>query len=278
MNVLCFVGGLGNQMFQYAFYLSIKKRAKGLWGYDVSGSRYHHNGFELDKIFGLCKPMWLHNRLLQCVHRLGRIKVTITEQSGIYFKEVTPIVNSIGKYVEYKGFWQSEKYFLDVEEDVRKAFHFDIYKLSEASKLVLKKITKDSKNHVSIHVRRGDYMNDPERQVCSLDYYNRAIAYIKDHVSAPIFVIFSDDINWCKTQFGEAGDTLLYVDWNTSADSWQDMCLMSKCHHHIIANSSFSWWGAWLNDNKNKIVICPKYWNVGFPLDTDTIPMKWVRL
>lgn len=274
MNVLCFDGGLGNQMFQYAFYLSIKKRAKGIWLYDISGAKYHHNGFELDKIFGVCEPVWMHNCIIKNINRLISVKCLTKEKSGIYFNEVTPI-NSIGKYVEYKGFWQSEKYFLDVEKDVRNTFRFDLSKLNDTSKLVIKKITKDSRKYVSLHVRRGDYMNDPERQVCSLEYYKHAMAYIKAHVLTPVFIIFSDDIKWCRTQFG---DDCEYVNWNTGVDSWQDMCLMSACAHHIIANSSFSWWGAWLNDNKNKIVICPKYWNVGFPLDTDRMPNDWVRL
>lgn len=277
MNILKFNGGLGNQMFQYAFYLSQKEKQSGLWLFDVSDSRYHHQGFELDRLFGWCKHKRLHRKILGLIKMLGLKSEIYKEQDGVHYHSL-PKVSRRGSIVEYIGFWQSEKYFEEVKNEVRRAFQFDSAMLNAKSSALIEQIENCDVNYVSVHIRRGDYLLDSERQVCTLDYYSRAMEYMKEQVEKPSFVIFSDDIKWCKEQFGEANERMQYVDWNYGADSWQDMCLMSKCSHHIIANSSFSWWGAWLNDKQDKIVICPKRWNVDFPLDTDTIPQDGVRL
>lgn len=276
MNVLIFEGGLGNQMFQYAFYLGVKKKYGGVWLFDDTKSKNHHNGFELDKIFGLCRPKWFYHYAIRSLRKLGLRKSVIKEQTDIYYNKIQPIKKTLG-YVAYEGFWQSEKYFLDVEKEVKKAFLFDPSKYNYASKILSEKIAAREHNYISLHVRRGDYMYELQRHVCDIGYYNRAIDYMREHIINPYFIIFSDDIQWCRSQFKDSNE-ILYVDWNQNTDSWQDMSLMSKCSHHIIANSSFSWWGAWLGENNDKIVICPKHWNVDYPLDTDRIPQKWVRL
>lgn len=277
MNILKFNGGLGNQMFQYAFYLSQKEKQVGLWLLDVSDSLYHHQGFELDRIFGLCKHKQLHRKTLGLLKKLGFKIETFEDRNDAYYHPV-PKVSHRGRIVVYEGFWQSEKYFEGVKDQVRKAFRFDSKMLNAMSSSMVEQIENRDMSYVSVHIRRGDYLLEPERQVCTLEYYRRAMEYMKEHVQKPCFVIFSDDVKWCKEQFGEVNERMQYVDWNHRADSWQDMCLMSKCSHHIIANSSFSWWGAWLNDKQDKMVICPKHWNVDYPIDTDKIPQNWVRM
>ena len=277
MKVLYFNGGLGNQMFQYAFYLGEKKKHDGIWVFDRYGSRGHHQGFELERVFGLCKFKKLHNSILRLLMRKRFEQVFINETDGAYFQEL-PRVTGLRKVYIYRGFWQSEKYFLNVESNVRRAFQFDKSKLNEQSAKLSAQIARGNNNYISVHIRRGDYMDDPDRQVCTLEYYKNAMSYLKKRVNKPCFIVFSDDISWCKEQFGSANDLMLYVDWNNKLDSWQDMYLMSKCKHHIIANSSFSWWGAWLDDNESKIVICPQRWNVDYPEDTDKVPVNWIRM
>ena len=137
-------------------------------------------------------------------------------------------------------------------------------------------------NSVSIHVRRGDYLTNPvtfqTHGLCDIDYYKKAIDEILDLVDKPHFFIFSDDQSWAKSNiiFGAPTD---YVMHNNSLKNYEDLRLMSYCRHHIIANSSFSWWGAWLGNNPEKIVIAPKKWFNDPKIDTtDLIPDTWLRL
>jgi len=134
---------------------------------------------------------------------------------------------------------------------------------------------------VSLHVRRGDYANNPKTTathgLCSLDYYRAAIRHVSDRIEQPYFFIFSDDIGWVKDNL-KMDFPCQYVDHNQGAESYNDMRLMSMCKHHIIANSSFSWWGAWLNPNVEKTVIAPKLWFANATNTQDLIPQSWVKL
>ena len=134
-------------------------------------------------------------------------------------------------------------------------------------------------NSVSIHVRRGDYLNgyyfETLGKICDIDYYKRAIALINKEVNDPYFYIFSDDPGYVAENLKIENAT--YVDFNRGRDSWQDMYLMSQCKHNIIANSTFSWWGAWLNTNLNKIVIAPNRWFANMDNDEIVLP-EWIRL
>ena len=132
---------------------------------------------------------------------------------------------------------------------------------------------------VSLHIRRGDYLLPENRElfggICTLDYYRRAIDYILDKVKNPFFFIFSNDIVWVKENMNISNS--LFITWNSGKDSWQDMFLMSKCKHNIIANSTFSWWGAWLNKNPQKIVISPsRFFNVSN--NSDIVPDTWTSI
>jgi hypothetical protein len=176
------------------------------------------------------------------------------------------------------GYWQSEMYFKDFAETLRSDFHFkipmddtscDIAELMQAS------------NSVSLHVRRGDYLtHGPTAKVlnvCSLDYYRRAIAYIAERVDLPHFFLFSDDMEWVQANM-DIPFPKTHVVHNRGMYSYRDMQLMYLCKHQIIANSSFSWWGAWLNQNPGKLVIAPRDWFCNDMNDTDLIPEKWTRL
>ena len=128
----------------------------------------------------------------------------------------------------------------------------------------------------SLHVRRGDYLKDPDFcGICDLDYYKKAVETVLSKTKKQVtFLVFSNDINWCKENLADdfAGNEVIYVDWNTGKDSYKDMYLMSQCQANIIANSSFSWWGAYLNESPNKLVVSPlRYKNkdMGFKIPLD---------
>jgi hypothetical protein len=136
-------------------------------------------------------------------------------------------------------------------------------------------------NAVSLHVRRGDYVSNPRTMatngVCPLSYYDSAIRYICARVDAPHFFVFSDDMDWVRENLN-IDHPCRYVDHNCSTESFNDMRLMSMCRHHIIANSSFSWWGAWLNPREDKIVIAPKKWFANSNDTKDLLPFGWATL
>ena len=134
---------------------------------------------------------------------------------------------------------------------------------------------------VSIHVRRGDYVNHPLfGGICDKAYYQRAITYIQEKTDCDYYIIFSNDIKWCEENLSALlmGKNVVFVNWNKGKDSYQDMYLMSRCNYNIIANSSFSWWGAWLNNNPEKIVVAPKIWMKVLDNDFDIIPTSWIRI
>lgn len=170
-------------------------------------------------------------------------------------------VSTFGLLVYFKGFYQSERYFADVKDEVRKAFTFNPTKASERSQQMMQRIQNDPQA-VSIHIRRGDYLNpkhyDSIGCICQLPYYQRAIDEMKKQVGEPHFYVFSEDLEWVKDNLGL--ENAVYVDWNKGNDSWQDMMLMSSCKHHIICNSTFSWWAAWLNPSAEKTVVMPYQW------------------
>jgi hypothetical protein len=136
-------------------------------------------------------------------------------------------------------------------------------------------------NAVSIHIRRGDYVkNELYNGACTLDYYRKAIDAISMRINDARFYLFSDDEQWAQDFLKILSIQAVVIHWNKKADSYRDMYLMSQCKHHIIANSTFSWWGAWLNKNPQKTVIAPAIWFSDAPRDADKdiIPDKWIRI
>ena len=175
-----------------------------------------------------------------------------------------------------RGYWQSEKYFQTHAAAIRADFSFKS-PLTNENRLLAQKIGE--LNAVSLHVRRGDYVKNPVTAamhgVCSLNYYNAAVEHIQSHVANPVFFIFSDDMPWVKENLTVAAPTH-HVAHNDRA--YDDMHLMSLCKHHVIANSSFSWWGAWLNACPDKIVVAPKQW-FEYPREIEhLLPQAWVTL
>lgn len=177
------------------------------------------------------------------------------------------------------GYWQSEKYFLDIESIIRKEFSV-VSPLTLTSQDLAERI--QNCEAVSLHVRRGDYVSDPKTNsvhgVCGADYYSNAIDMICERIENPYFFIFSDDPDWACNNIKPNAPTT-YVRHDDHSKDYEDICLMSMCKHNIIANSSFSWWGAWLNENPEKIVIAPRKWFNSKDMDTrDLLPDKWHKL
>jgi hypothetical protein len=175
-----------------------------------------------------------------------------------------------------EGYWFNEGYFLPCANDIRQDLAFQPF-TDDRNKAVAHQIATTTA--ISLHVRRGDYLKYAAHGVCPPAYYERAIAYLAECVpDSPTYFVFSDDITWVRNNIPLPG-TPVYIDWNKGAKSIEDVHLMHLCQHQIIANSSFSWWGGWLNTNPKKIVICPKLWH-GDPVISSSrvVPPSWVQL
>ena len=263
-------GGLGNQMFQYAFYLSLLNKGRKVIP-DISlfrSDKKHlmHNGFELEKIFSLNPSVvfhssWFSQQLIKILLKF-KLEILITKDS-VHFGVQEKLLNSTIFHLH--GYWQSEKYFHDVADRVRTEF---IFKNIDQENLAIAKEMRSSQKYtsVSLHVRRGDYIKY-NMQLLGRDYYEKAIEYIKSQVERPMFYIFSDDMDVATDIVKKLNVAYTPITINSGADSYKDMYLMSQCAHNIIANSSFSWWGAWLNNNPQKIVVAP-LWGKDFICDS----------
>lgn len=287
MKIVNIIGGLGNQMFQYAFYLALKERYDESIKLDILDfDEYElHNGYELERIFSVSEQYCTKRERVDTYDGSGHIlkkiqrKLFLNKKLGIVERRLDEycykpfLFGSANCNLYYKGYWQSYKYFNSVEGIIREKFVFP--KMDGYDNLnIVSKIKGNTT--VSLHVRRGDYINHPTLGgVCDLAYYASAIQEIRDKVKNPLFVVFSNDITWCKNNLNLLNAE--YVDWNSGSNSFRDLQLMSLCEHNIIANSSFSWWGAWLNINSDKIVICPERWIANKNTD-DLIPESWIRL
>ena len=271
------IGGLGNQMFIYAFYLQMRKRFPGT-RIDLSDMRYYHahNGYELDRVFGISDREFCIAKPLKKVLEFLFFKVILERKQNLETMEAFTKSYAY-PFLYFKGFYQSERFFKDVEDEVRQAFAFDLNKANAESQTLARQI-QENPHAVSLHVRRGDYMEPKFYKrygtVCSQAYFQRAVEMMLAQVPQAHFYIFSDDVEWVQQNLRLPRATV--VSCNRGADSWQDMMLMSLCRHNIICNSTFSWWGAWLNANPEKRVIAPSRWlaDVDMPY---IIPETWIK-
>jgi len=278
LNVVSIAGGLGNQMFQYSFYLNLKCSLYPKECTEIFIATYElHNGFELDKVFDTKINIFKNLAVGICKKYLKGLVLKKGESSIGTFEEIK-FVNKM-PITYFSGYWQTEKYFLPIEDKIRLAFKFDLKKVNDRTNSLL--LEMKPQNAVSIHIRRGDYEYDLNAKevlggICDMEFYKKSIHYICEKNKDPFFYIFSDDCEWVMEHFSFLLNSSI-VDWNKKADSWQDMMLMSQCKHNIIANSSFSWWGAWLNSNPQKIVIAPSKWFNNFDA-LDIVPESWIRI
>jgi len=294
MNKICIYGGLGNQMFQYALYAAFRKRGiKARISFARYFYEYHHHGFELWKAFQL--PLQVRQRV--CSNAVTTLEPYYrNELCEWLFRAIIPRVETRG-YLRYRekeefeydplifqqkkslieGIWQVESYFRDLQDDLRREFRFRLPATDPYQQALVERIQATSS--VSLHVRRGDYFGleygKTHSVLSSLDYYRHAVDFIRGRVSNPQFFVFSDDIAWVKEHLPLGAVT--YVDHNIGDRSYLDMYLMSICKHNIIANSTFSWWGAWLNAAPDKTVTIPDVWIHGKKCP-GIYPEGWIRL
>jgi len=286
------IGGLGNQMFQYAAGRALSLRLGQPLRLDISGFDGYglHQGFELQRVFNCPAETateadvrsilgWQFSPAVRRV--LARPGMVAFRREGFvvepHFHYWTEI-NQVPRDCYLAGYWQSEQYFREAAPAIHADFTFKSLPANRNAELAEQ---IGQVNAVSLHVRRGDYVNNPKTNVvhgvCSLDYYRDAVQHVSSRVENPCFFIFSDDIPWVKEHL-KMDLPCQYVDHNCGAESYNDMRLMSLCRHHIIANSSFSWWGAWLNQNPGKIVVAPKKWFANDKNVNDLFPDGWVIL
>ena len=301
MIIIKLQGGLGNQMFQYALgrSLAIKHQTKLILDYSfykyqnkyqIAREGFTPREFELGifNIEGTCENE--HNFInYRKKKRLDKVKAMLglqykkayTETSFCFNQEVEKLKPPV--YLE--GFWQCERYFSSVSAEIRKNFTFK-FPMDHVSAKVVEEINNCSLS-VSLHVRRGDYVNSAKTKdfhgICDLSFYIRAKELLEERLKGREihYFVFSDDPAWVKENLSGYFSKITVVSHNTGKESWKDMYLMSLCKHNVIANSSFSWWGAWLNRNSDKLVIAPGKWFKNAPefYDTsDLIPADWVQI
>ncbi|MBS1543741.1 MAG: alpha-1,2-fucosyltransferase [Bacteroidetes bacterium] len=290
-------GGLGNQLFQYAAGKALAMHHRTALKLDLYTYQKHpYRKFELDKF-----KVDAIEASRKEVHRFTGVNPIIRylNKRENYFR--CPSVFAQPHYHFYEdffslpedlylsGYWQSEKYFNAIADVIRKEYT-PSQTLDSRNQELTAKMT--SENSVSIHVRRGDYSSQHYNNFfggLTTGYYEEAIRVIKQQVADPVFYFFSDDPAWCRKAF--PGIEASFMEHNKGDDSFKDLLLMSSCRHQIVANSTFSWWGAWLNQFEGKQVVAPLKWFQSSYLSRrepvyacrfyntkDLIPATWTRI
>ncbi|MGA2121749.1 MAG: alpha-1,2-fucosyltransferase [Methanoregula sp.] len=291
MIIVRLIGGLGNQMFQYALgrVLSLK------WHSDlyldlthlttpppnITPRRYALDKFNIEADIassGLLKQVPFSQKE---IFLIGFRNFFTRKAIFQYVKEPTVNFNrgmlDLPDNVYLEGYWQSEKYFAGISDVIRQDFII-LPNPSERNQKILDEIQEC--NSVSVHVRRGDYITNPETRrihfVCDEEYYRKALEIIMKQIKNPHIFVFSDDTDWTDNHIMPDAP-VTYITHNIDKQSYEDMRLMMHCRHHIIANSSFSWWGAWLGKKPGQLVVAPSRWyNTKLCNYSDRLPSDWI--
>jgi len=283
-------GGLGNQMFEYAAAYALARRnnvplALDMSYMDVFGHKSWCRPYELS-VFGLHNISKFTSDRHLAVRFLPRLRTWCRKRDlstiGRYVFDVESLDKAPhGKSLILFDYFANCHLFDQYREDLLRAFTF-VLKPNDVNDILLKEIAET--DSVSVHIRRGDYLNSANANVFfqpTVEWYQQTIAYINEHVKAPHYYFFSDDIAWVKEQFADVQNAT-FVDINHGKDAYNDMRLMSACKHNIIANSTFSWWGAWLNTNSSKIVIAPARYYMNDEGNkkylSRMIPNEWIKM
>ncbi|HRO41254.1 MAG TPA: alpha-1,2-fucosyltransferase [Flavipsychrobacter sp.] len=259
MVITSFTGGLGNQLFQYAFGKQLAAANKQRLYLEIESYKtdYLNRKFLLDRysINAQFVSETVQKRILtkgtkvnSLLKRLDLIQTV--EESGFIFQ---PQVATANKWINYyKGYWQSYKYFEEIRSLLLKEFSCKTEGLEKAKQEIFTGATT-----ISIHIRRKDYLHDDRYGFVGESYYRDALQYLQQKDVQGSYLIFSDDIEWCKTFFSDL-ENVTYIGDRYGLEDYEELQLMANCDHHIIANSSFSWWGAWLGKNPHQIVVRPE--------------------
>lgn len=296
------IGGLGNQMFQFAcgHALALRSGQQLRFSVDMFAGYSLHQGLEIDRVLQLALPRADATDLRACLgplrthpqmrRLLARWPLRglstgcfIAEQSDTLAEELDAAAARGSVYLH--GYWQSEDFFADQAESVRAALK---WRKAQGPNADLNndwaRRIQAAPTSVSLHVRRGDYVASAKNQAiyasCSAAYYDAALKRIQALTQADRLQIFafSDDPSWVRETLAHRWPGLQLIEHNRGAESHQDMRLMSLCRHHVIANSSFSWWGAWLNPHADKVVIAPQAWYASGRDSSRLVPRHWARL
>ncbi len=279
-------GGLGNQMFQYAAGRALALRH----GVDLAVDMRVFDdatqfGFGLNHFGHAAKqgvpsdlpPERRQNRLRYLIWRGLGLKPHLFRENGLSYNEG---FDTLGDGVYLKGYWQSDRYFKAVEENIRTDFRI-VTPPSPENAVLLSELAQLPA--ISLHIRRGDYVNNAHTNAthgtCTLDYYAAAVELIAGKMAEkPVIFTFSDDPAWVRENLILPYEMRM-MEHNDSDHNYEDLRLMSACRHHIIANSSFSWWGAWLNPSPDKIVVSPDTWFANPKMvNQDIWPEGWIKL
>lgn len=282
-------GGLGNQLFQYAFALYLEKNLNEQVSFFTVDTGIKDRTLDLKKLIGdlnlltpndLRKYFYLSGSGFE--YRIERKAVQILPWLNRQFfvePDLRFIKNIPPKASLFDGYWQSFKYVESISKFLEDHLHLTgILNVNDDTVLKIKK-----SNSVAVHLRRGDYLFSKQKEIyvqCSSEYYKNAFDIITKRTNNPVFFIFSDNIEQ-TAEFFDHSTNIVNVDSRGYSDPpLRDLQLMSMCRHNIIANSTFSWWAAWLNSNPDKIVIAPKKWYNGKlnEFTDDLIPDKWIRV
>lgn len=276
-------GGLGNQLFQYSFGRALTISSGRRLILDETPDKRGRFPFYL-RHFAFYKEMDTHQRQ-QCIHRnkvarkiaelVGKSPVIIKEES-LSFQEMEL---DLSKNFYFDGYWQSEKYFSDISDIIRSDLQITTPP-SAKNQRCMDEIR--SSPAISLHIRRGDYLLPVHVEfhgAPSMKYYYDALRFVADRMTEePVVYIFSDEPAWVRNNIDLPYETRV-VGHNDAINSFEDIRLMSACRHHIIANSTFSWWGAWLNRSNDKVVVAPKRWFADRnTFNADIIPDGWFQL
>jgi hypothetical protein len=297
MIIVNLKGGIGNQMFQYAFAYCVAKINRTDLSFDLrylqersAKKGYVERKFYLN-LFGI-KPVsssaW---DLMRVGMLLGGYKFRyfvgrILDFLGVlvFFERNKAFDRRIylnrAKNIYIDGYWQSEKYFLGFDDDIREIFKFDQGKFNERVGELSRRI-KQSQYPVCMHVRRGDFVGTKEHDIVSADYYLRALKLLRDKVSDDLDIfIFSDDAEWCRNNFLNISKNVSILSNDLPEESFfSDLYLMTMFSLFVIPNSTFAWWGAWLAPESKKIVVAPKVWSgVNGVKEVDILPESWIRI
>jgi len=291
MIIVKIIGGLGNQMFQYAAGRQLAAINNTALKLDISDFRnynlryYGLSVFNIKELFATQEETQLYKepesgafkkKIKKLLRRPSKLGITHIREKQYNF---SPEILTLPAPLYLDGYWQSEKYFLGIADIIRKEF---TVKLPQTDKNMELGQQITSCESVSLHVRRGDYVTDEKTKTihgtCDLAYYEHCIEGLTKKIHHPHFFIFSDDPDWTEKNL-KMTHPATFVSHNDAEKSYEDLRLMSQCRHHIIANSSFSWWGAWLNPHQDKIVYAPKRWFNSPSLNTkDLLPEAWTRI
>lgn len=292
MIIVNLMGGIGNQLFQYALGKKLQNLGKDVV-YDVRClEQVKQMDYPLIDVFPNIRMKIADDKDIErlgdysrkmsarirrrLLHKIYKTRITedLEKKPGVFCPEVLGMNN-----VYLNGYWQNEKYFKDIRTELLHEFSFPEILMEKNRELCLR---IEHGISVSVHVRRGDYLEGKARGFyggcCTDAYYDKAIHYFKDKYSDIYFYFFSNDPEWVRKHF--VGHNVTVVDWNQGTESYWDIYLMSKCRHNIVANSSFSWWGAWLNQHEDKEIVAPYFWVNPAYVDNvvDTACDEWIKI